>query len=108
MAGGCLLLGNVDKIMKFVIPEKMNKTITIDRRGTITLPRPMRRRLALPDDGGILIAQETADGIPLRPGKVLPAEIYSDEEVADYKRADEELRAILPKLQKPARSPRKG
>lgn len=65
------------------------------------------RRLALPDDGGILIAQETAEGILLRPGKVVPADIYTEEEVAEYKRADEELRAILPKLKKPARTPRK-
>ena len=84
----------------------MNKTITIDRRGTLTLPKPMRRRLALPDDGGILIAQETAEGILLRPGRVVPAEIYTEEEVAEYRRADEELREILPKLKKPARKPR--
>ena len=81
----------------------MNKTITIDRRGTLTLPKPMRRRLALPDDGGILIAQETAEGILLRPGKVVPAEIYTEEEVAEYKRADEELRDMFPKLKKSAR-----
>ena len=93
--------------MEFRNPEFMNKTITIDRRGTMTLPKPMRRRLALPDDGGILIAQETEEGILLRPGKVVPADIYTEEEVAEYKRADEELRAILPKLKKPARTPRK-
>jgi len=85
----------------------MDKAITIDRRGTLTLPKPMRRRLALPDEGGILIAQETAEGILLRPGKVMPTEIYTEEEVAEYKRADEELRAILAKLNKPARTPRK-
>jgi bifunctional DNA-binding transcriptional regulator/antitoxin component of YhaV-PrlF toxin-antitoxin module len=83
----------------------MNKTITIDRRGTLTLPKPMRRRLALPDDGGILIAQETAEGILLRPGRVVPAEIYTEEEVAEYKRADEELADLLPKLKKSARKP---
>ena len=82
----------------------MNKWISIDRRGTLTLPKPMRRRLALPEDGGILIAQETAEGILLRAGKVVPAELYTDEEVAEYRRADEELRAILPKLKKSARA----
>ena len=85
----------------------MKKNITIDRRGTMTLPKPMRRRLALSEDGGILIAQETTEGILLRPGKVVPAEIYTEEEVVEYKRADEELRAILPKLKKPSRTPRK-
>lgn len=83
----------------------MKKAITIDRRGTLTLPKPMRRRLALPDDGGILIAQETNEGILLRPGKVVPAEIYTEEEVAEYKRADEELADLLPKLKKSARKP---
>ncbi|HSH09463.1 MAG TPA: hypothetical protein VK995_03690 [Oceanipulchritudo sp.] len=86
----------------------MNKIITIDRRGTLTLPKPMRRRLALPDEGGILIAQETAEGILLRPGRVVPAEIYTEEEVAEYKRADEELADLLPKLKKSARKPRNG
>lgn len=85
----------------------MNKPISIDRRGTLTLPKPMRRRLALPDDGGVLIAQETAEGILLRPGKVVPADIYTEEEVAEYRRADEELRALLPQLKKLARTPRK-
>lgn len=81
----------------------MNKLINIDRRGTLTLPKPMRQRLALSDDGGILIAQETADGILLRAGKVVPAEIYTDEEVGEYRRADEELRALLPELKKIAK-----
>jgi len=85
----------------------MNKTISIDRRGTLTLPKPMRRRLALSDDGGILIAQETAEGILLRPVTVVPADIYTEEEVAEYRRADEELRDILPKLKKSATRPSK-
>lgn len=85
----------------------MNKHITIDRRGTLTLPKPMRQRLALPEDGGILIVEETAEGILLRPGKVVPAPLYTEEEVAEYRCADEELRAILPKLKKPARAPGK-
>jgi hypothetical protein len=38
----------------------------------------------------------------LRPGTVVPAEIYTEDEVADYRRADEELREILPKLNKSA------
>lgn len=63
-------------------PEIMNKPINIDRRGTLTLPKPMRRRLAIPDEGGFLIAQETSEGILLRPGKVVPADIYTEEEVA--------------------------
>jgi hypothetical protein len=34
-------------------------------------------------------------------------DIYTEEELAEYKRADEELRAILPKLKKPACTARK-
>lgn len=38
----------------------------------------------------------------------MPAEIYTEEEVAEYRRSDEELRAILPKLEKKsARTSRK-
>lgn len=78
----------------------MNKVISIDRRGTLTLPKPMRQRLALPEDGGVLIAEETAEGVLLRAGRVVPTETYTDEEVAAFQRADEELRAFLPKLER--------
>ena len=82
----------------------MSKLVNIDRRGTLTLPKPMRQRLALPEDGGILIVEETAEGILLRAGKVVPAVLYTEEEVAEYRRADEELRDLLPQLKKPART----
>lgn len=70
----------------------MNKAITIDRRGTLTLPKLMRKRLALPDEGGMLVAEETAEGILLRPGVVVPMEVYSAERIAEFQQADDELR----------------
>jgi len=72
----------------------MNKSIAIDRRGTMTLPKPMRKHLALSEEGGVLVAEETAEGILLRPGVVVPVEIYSDERIAEFQQADEELRAF--------------
>jgi hypothetical protein len=54
---------------------------------------------------GLEILRASAPNRP-RIGERL-TDTYTKEEVAEFKRADEELRAILPKLTKPARTPRK-
>jgi bifunctional DNA-binding transcriptional regulator/antitoxin component of YhaV-PrlF toxin-antitoxin module len=72
----------------------MNTVITMNPRGTLTLPRQVRRRFGL-ERGGTLIAEETEGGILLRPGQVLPVEIYSDERVAEFDAEERRLAAAL-------------
>jgi AbrB family looped-hinge helix DNA binding protein len=68
----------------------MTKVIDINDRGTLTLPREARERLGL-KRAGQLVMEETSDGILLRPGVTFPMEIYSEERVDAFQRAEAEL-----------------
>ena len=70
----------------------MTKTININDRGTLTLPKELRDRLGL-KKGGQVVAEETDEGILLRPGVTFPIEIYSDERLAEFARNNEEALA---------------
>lgn len=76
----------------------------IGRRGTLVIPAALRRRFGL-DEGSEVIAEETPDGILIRPAVTLPIEVYSaarraefllsnavDEE--DYRQARETVQAM--------------
>ncbi len=67
----------------------MTKVISINSRGTLTLPREMRRRLGVSHNAQI-VAEETEDGILLRPGVTFPVEMYSDARLAEFRRNNEE------------------
>ncbi|MGI8966198.1 MAG: AbrB/MazE/SpoVT family DNA-binding domain-containing protein, partial [Limisphaerales bacterium] len=45
----------------------MTKVISINERGTLTLPKELRQRLGV-KDGGQIVVEETANGILLRAG----------------------------------------
>ena len=67
----------------------MTKVININDRGTLTLPREMRRRLGVSRNAQI-VAEETEDGILLRPGVTFPVEMYSEARLAEFRRNNEE------------------
>lgn len=61
----------------------MTATIKISPRGTLTLPRELRRRFVLkPND--VLIAEATEAGILLKPASVLPSELYTEKRLAEF------------------------
>jgi bifunctional DNA-binding transcriptional regulator/antitoxin component of YhaV-PrlF toxin-antitoxin module len=66
----------------------MTKVININDRGTLTLPRELRQRLGLKKAGQV-VAEETADGILLRPGVTFPVETYSEKRLAEFARNNE-------------------
>jgi bifunctional DNA-binding transcriptional regulator/antitoxin component of YhaV-PrlF toxin-antitoxin module len=68
----------------------MTKVVNINDRGTLTLPKEMRRRLGV---NGIaqVVAEETGEGILLRAGVTFPVEVYSDKRLAEFRRNNEEL-----------------
>jgi len=70
----------------------MTKVININSRGTLTLPRELRKRLGL-DSAGQIVAEETSDGILLRPGVTFPVEVYSEERLAEFARNNEAVLA---------------
>ena len=67
----------------------MTKVIHINDRGTLTLPKEMRHRLGV-DRHAQVVAEETDDGILLRPGVTFPVELYSEKRLAEFRRNNEE------------------
>lgn len=77
------------------------ETCKVGRNGTLVIPAKLRRRFAL-KEGGMVVLEQTEDGISIRPAVAVPVEIYSAQrkaefllnnavDAADYKRA---LRAV--------------
>lgn len=69
-------------------------TISISKRGSLTLPQSLRRALGM-DKGGVVMADLEHGTIVLRPAVAFPIEIYSDERVAEFDQADEDLRKAM-------------
>jgi bifunctional DNA-binding transcriptional regulator/antitoxin component of YhaV-PrlF toxin-antitoxin module len=67
----------------------MTKVININDRGTLTLPKEMRRRLGV-ERSAQVVAEETDEGILLRPGVTFPVELYSEKRLAEFRRNNEE------------------
>lgn len=70
----------------------MTKVISINKRGTLTLPRALRERLGFSGEGQV-VAEETSEGILIRAGATFPVEIYTGERVAEFERNNEKALA---------------
>ena len=60
----------------------MHSTSTVGERGTVVIPAQLRRKFKL-EKGSLVIAEATADGVLLRPARVIPltaSEIDADVE----------------------------
>lgn len=68
----------------------MLSIININERGTLTLPKAMRKRLGIKGEGQV-IAEETEGGVVLKPGAAFPIEMYTDERVAEFDRNIEQV-----------------
>jgi bifunctional DNA-binding transcriptional regulator/antitoxin component of YhaV-PrlF toxin-antitoxin module len=70
----------------------MTKVVNINERGTLTLPREMRRHLGINSQAQV-VAEETDEGVLLRAGVTFPVEVYSDNRLAEFRRNNEEALA---------------
>lgn len=70
----------------------MTKVLNINPRGTLTLPKEMRQRLGIGRDAQV-VAEETDEGILLRPGVTFPVEMYSEKRLAEFRRHNDEALA---------------
>ena len=70
----------------------MTKVVNINDRGTLTLPREMRRRLGVHVRAQV-VAEETDEGVLLRAGATFPVEVYSDKRLAEFRRNNEQALA---------------
>jgi AbrB family looped-hinge helix DNA binding protein len=80
------------------------ETGKIGKKGVFTIPAALRKRFGL-HDGSLVIAEERAEGILLRPAVATALELYDDRRTAefllsnavdatDYEAAREEVRAL--------------
>ena len=69
-------------------------TLTISERGVISLPAAMRRSMGLRTNDK-LIAEQTPDGILLRPAMTVPLELYSDARIAEFDEQEAALAKVL-------------
>lgn len=61
----------------------MSETLKIGRRGTLVIPAALRRRFGM-NEGSVVIAQETEEGVLIRPAIVSPLEVYSPRRRAEF------------------------
>jgi AbrB family looped-hinge helix DNA binding protein len=66
----------------------MDRIISINERGTITLPKDLRKKYGL-EAGGQVIIEESESGLILRPGVTFSVEIYSDTRVKEFKQQND-------------------
>ncbi|MEN6371317.1 MAG: AbrB/MazE/SpoVT family DNA-binding domain-containing protein [Armatimonadota bacterium] len=59
------------------------ETSKVGKRGTIVIPAKLRKRFGIVE-GSLIIAEETGNGILIRPAIALPVESYSPERVAEF------------------------
>lgn len=77
----------------------MKTSLTVSRRGVVTLPAKLRQALGIKADDQ-LIAETTPEGLLLRPAVTLPIEIYSDERIREFDDAEAELEKVLRRSRK--------
>lgn len=68
----------------------MNATIQINKRGSLTLPMTLRKTMGL-EKGGVVMAETRGGGIWIKPAMAFPIELYSDERVGEFDRAEQDL-----------------
>ncbi|MBU4534199.1 MAG: AbrB/MazE/SpoVT family DNA-binding domain-containing protein [Eubacteriales bacterium] len=60
-----------------------SETTKVGRRGTIVIPASLRRQYCM-DEGSLIVAEPTPEGILLRPAVALPVETYSPIQKAEF------------------------
>ena len=69
----------------------MNTILKVNSRGTVTLPKALRKVLGLGKDGGILMYSLRDGDVVIQPAQTYPYRIWTDEEIAMFKEEEEAL-----------------
>lgn len=75
------------------------ETIQINERGSLTLPKILRKKLGL-EKGGVVLAEATSEGVVLKPAVAFPIEIYSNERIEEFKIEEDKLKQYFKKITK--------
>ena len=65
----------------------MKQTLIVSNRGQLTLPTNLRKRFGI-KDGGPIILEERDNELALKPAMVLEVEMYTDDQIAEWDKAD--------------------
>jgi AbrB family looped-hinge helix DNA binding protein len=76
----------------------------VGKRGTVVIPAALRRRFGI-EEGSLVVAEATEEGVLIRPAVAMPLEVYGEERKAelllsnavddeDYARVLEEVREM--------------
>ena len=68
----------------------MVTTIQISERGSLTLPKALRKMLGI-EKGGVVMAESGAGVVTIKPAVAFPIELYDNERMAEFDRAEVEL-----------------
>ncbi len=85
--------------------ERSSLTSKVGKRGAVVIPAPLRRRFGI-EEGTLVVAEATEEGVLIRPAVAVPVEVYSPERKArvllenatdaeDYARAAQVVREEL-------------
>ena len=75
----------------------MNTLLHVNPRGTVTLPKSVRKLLGLSNGGGIVLVNVRESDVVLQPAVAFPVEMYTDERLAEFDAAEAELGKRLAK-----------
>lgn len=74
----------------------MSKILSVNERGTLTLPKDIRQKLGILKAGQILLDYDDGGQVVLRACSVLPVEIYTDARIAEFQEAEAGLEPFMP------------
>ena len=80
----------------------MTESAKVGKRGAIIVPAKLRKRYGI-EEGSIVIAEGTEDGILIRPAVVVPVERYSAERKAEFLLGNTTSRADYERARKAVR-----
>jgi len=60
-----------------------SESARVGKRGALVIPASMRRRYGI-EEGSMVIAEARAEGVLIRPAKVVPVEVYTPERKAEF------------------------
>lgn len=55
----------------------------VGKRGTVVIPAPLRRRFGI-EEGSLVVAEATEEGILIRPAIAMPVEIYTPQRKVEF------------------------
>jgi bifunctional DNA-binding transcriptional regulator/antitoxin component of YhaV-PrlF toxin-antitoxin module len=66
----------------------MERIVSINERGSLTLPKDLRTKYGLEGAGQVVI-EESSEGLLIRGCATFPLEIYSDDRIEEFNQSNE-------------------